>query len=123
MVKSGSKGAVSVGREACASIRPHDLCYDWMKDTLREGEEDEEEGGGVNLKFKDFMCRTGLSLRLELTLMTNALMKAAGSLNLYRLVTRQPPTMVAVLLAKVNCKEEGEGRDVNRTRWCLMMVS
>ena len=73
-----------------------------MKDTLREGEEDEEEGGGVNLKFKDFMCRTGLSLRLELTLMTNALMKAAGSLNLYRLVTRQPPTMVAALLAKVN---------------------
>jgi len=77
----------------------------------------------VRGKFKDFMCRRGLSLRVELTLMTNALMKAAGSLNLYRLVTRQPPTMVAVLLAKVNCKEEGEGRDVNRTRWCLMMVN
>ena len=39
--------------------------------------------------------------------MTNALMKAAGSLSLYRLVTRQPPTMVAALLAKVNCKEGG----------------
>ena len=59
-------------------------------------------------------------MRVELTLMTNALMKAAGSLNLYRLVTRQPPTMVAVLLAKVNYKEETH---VNRTQWCLMMVS
>ena len=37
-----------------------------------------------------------------LTLMTNALMKAAGSLILYLLVTRQPPMMVAALLAKVN---------------------
>ena len=53
-------------------------------------------------KFKTFTYRTDLSLRVELTLMTNALMKAAGSLSLYRLVTRQPPTMVAALLAKVN---------------------
>ena len=37
--------------------------------------------------------------------MTNALMKAAGSLILYLLVTRQPPTMVAALLAKVNWRD------------------
>ena len=34
--------------------------------------------------------------------MTKALTKAAGSLSLYWLVTRQPPTMVAALLANVN---------------------
>ena len=31
-------------------------------------------------------------------------MKAAGSRNLYLLVTRQPPTIVAALLANVNCR-------------------
>lgn len=38
---------------------------------------------------------------LLLTLITNALIKAAGIRSLYLLVTRQPPTMVAALLAKV----------------------
>ena len=41
----------------------------------------------------------------KLTLMTKALMKAAGSLILYVLVTRQPPTTVAALLANVNCNQ------------------
>ena len=36
--------------------------------------------------------------------MTNALTNAAGNLSLYLLVTRQPPTIVAVLLANVNSK-------------------
>ena len=35
--------------------------------------------------------------------MTKALMKAAGSRSLYLVVTRQPPMMVAALLANVNC--------------------
>ena len=41
---------------------------------------------------------------VKLTLMTKALMKAAGSRILYVLVTRQPPTTVAALLANVNCE-------------------
>ena len=54
-------------------------------------------------------CRGGgegnfnFTTKKRLTLMTKALMKAAGSLNLYVFVTRQPPTTVAALLAKVNC--------------------
>lgn len=40
--------------------------------------------------------------RALLTLMTKALMKAAGILSLYLVVTRVPPMMVAALLAKVN---------------------
>lgn len=39
---------------------------------------------------------------LYLTLMTNALIKPAGILSLYLLVTRHPPTIVAALLANVN---------------------
>ena len=38
----------------------------------------------------------------NLTLITNALIKAAGSLNLYAFVTKHPPTIVAALLANVN---------------------
>ena len=38
----------------------------------------------------------------RLTLMTKALIKAAGRRSLYLLVTKQPPTIVAALLAKVN---------------------
>ena len=37
--------------------------------------------------------------------MKKALRKAAGSLNLYLLVTRTPPITVAALLANVNCKK------------------
>ena len=50
----------------------------------------------TNIIYYDCICVN------ILTLMTNALMKAAGSLILYLLVTRQPPTMVAALLVKVN---------------------
>ena len=38
----------------------------------------------------------------KFTLITNALMKAAGSRSLYVFVTKQPPTIVAALLANVN---------------------
>ena len=38
----------------------------------------------------------------ELTLITNALIKAAGSRSLYVFVTKHPPTIVAALLANVN---------------------
>ncbi len=41
--------------------------------------------------------------------MIKALTKAAGILSLYGLVTRQPPTMVAALLAKVNLKNHSTG--------------
>lgn len=39
-----------------------------------------------------------------LTLITNALTNTAGSRSLYLLVTKQPPSIVAALLAKVNYK-------------------
>ena len=38
----------------------------------------------------------------RLTLITNALIKAAGNLSLYLLVTKHPPRIVAALLANVN---------------------
>ena len=40
-----------------------------------------------------------------LTLITNALTNTAGTLSLYLFVTRQPPSIVAELLAKVNYKD------------------
>ena len=39
----------------------------------------------------------------QLTLITNALMKTAGTRSLYVFATKQPPRMVAALLANVNC--------------------
>ena len=39
----------------------------------------------------------------KLTLITNALMKTAGTRSLYVFATKQPPRMVAALLANVNC--------------------
>ena len=39
-----------------------------------------------------------------LTLITNALTNTAGSRSLYLFVTRQPPRIVAALLANVNYK-------------------
>ena len=43
------------------------------------------------------------TLKKQLTLITNALMKTAGTRSLYVFATKQPPRIVAALLANVNC--------------------
>ena len=42
-------------------------------------------------------------MAVQLTLIINALMKTAGMRSLYVFVTKQPPRIVAALLANVNC--------------------
>ena len=77
-----------------------------MKPCKEEGEREkmggdevrgEKVGGGWMIEGK--LMRDGVR-----TLMKKALRNAAGSLNLYLLVTNTPPTTVAALLANVNCR-------------------
>ena len=46
---------------------------------------------------------THRKILMYLTLITNALTKTAGTRSLYVFATKQPPRMVAALLANVNC--------------------
>jgi len=50
-------------------------------------------------------CQRYINHTKKLTLMTKALMNTAGNRSLYLLLTRQPPRIVAALLAKVNCSK------------------
>ena len=103
--------AEAIWRETFAAVRPDETSHDGMDYTLHRGKEGKREGGqfykGRRGGRRGGGGREGGGRRGEvylLTLMTKALRKAAGSLSLYLLVTRQPPITVAALLAKVNCR-------------------